>query len=931
MSAFLLFIACFAAPLVFFTDLTRNPFSMQQLLLSLSLAAVWIFILARGMLGRRFIFYRTAADFPILLFLAVCMCSFVYSYFGHAAFFRPSILNAALKGLLFIAFCIPIFYLSAGMKRERDISISESKSCLRYIVFIFSWGGLWLLYPWLHISGQASSFIGKIFDPYGTFLFIIAFIWLRPFLKPNRNDIFRLLIAVGIIASLYGIFQYFDGEMIWDKQLNSYGRRPVSTFGNPNFLSSYVVMLLPLVSYRLIFASAKAERFFYSLAIFLYTGALICSMARSSWIGAFLGMSFMCIALYVKKKSLIIPSKNKKFLKKISLSVILLVLLFPSGPDNFVPAVADRIADAFSGIIFTDASSEKINPKSSGMAAEISLLASDENFPKDHLLDKKINASLYQRLFMHAVAWQMGLENPLFGKGFAQFEPFNAFYQGRLLASFPNFRDLRTHANGAHNEIAQIWAELGLCGLAAFFLVIAVFARLFSSRMSLIKKEACFSASDLNVITENIQPVLASQHSDLLFIPLASGLFAMLADNMLNVSLHFAIPAALFWYIAGAFIAETNGIRKFEMLFFPKEKAEIANNLKAHFPNAISSFFLSFAVFLFLWASVFQTRIFLHEAYYFLGYKSFRLGKPLEAASFLEQAMGYDSGDVHAAFELSNAWHSAAEPKKAEHALIRAIKANAGYDELYSNLAAVLYSQGRYKEALPFANLSSFINPFSSDAWNIMSKIYISLKPEEISLKDAVSSYSEAESFFPEDPSYANMLGYLYINAGMKKEASALFAKAVKAHPENQMIADNLILASSYSAEGKSALTWIKEYYRLSKILGSFNDSASISKTESGLADLDKMIMDNPNDFRLHELRAKYLFKLNRYSESAREMLYVLEHAERDPNTRYGLAVICENAGQDEMAIKELDLVLRFHPENRRASVRKKMLQKKQI
>ena len=63
-----------------------------------------------------------------------------------------------------------------------------------------------------------------------------------------------------------------------------------------------------------------------------------------------------------------------------------------------------------------------------------------------------------------------------------------------------------------------------------------------------------------------------------------------------------------------------------------------------------------------------------------------------------------------------------------------------------------------------------FINPFSSDAWNIMSKIYVSLKPEEIYLKDAVSSYSEAESFFPEDPSYANMLGYLYITAGMKSK-----------------------------------------------------------------------------------------------------------------------------------------------------------------
>ena len=81
---------------------------------------------------------------------------------------------------------------------------------------------------------------------------------------------------------------------------------------------------------------------------------------------------------------------------------------------------------------------------------------------------KKVYSSFHQRLLIWTSAWQMGLENPLLGNGWGQFELFYPFYQGRLMIAFPPVRELRTHANNAHNEILDQWSQAGLLGLGAY-------------------------------------------------------------------------------------------------------------------------------------------------------------------------------------------------------------------------------------------------------------------------------------------------------------------------------------------------------------------------------------------------------------------------------------------------------------------------------
>jgi hypothetical protein len=54
------------------------------------------------------------------------------------------------------------------------------------------------------------------------------------------------------MSAAYGVLQYFGYDPVWGRTINPFAGRPVSTYGNPNFLSSVLVLLLPLVGQEFI-------------------------------------------------------------------------------------------------------------------------------------------------------------------------------------------------------------------------------------------------------------------------------------------------------------------------------------------------------------------------------------------------------------------------------------------------------------------------------------------------------------------------------------------------------------------------------------------------------------------------------------------------------------------------------------------------------
>jgi tetratricopeptide (TPR) repeat protein len=143
--------------------------------------------------------------------------------------------------------------------------------------------------------------------------------------------------------------------------------------------------------------------------------------------------------------------------------------------------------------------------------------------------EEKINIAYHQRLMMWICAFDMAKEAPLIGKGWGSYQLNYAPCQGKILLKHPQIGVLRTQANAAHNEFMEVLAQSGFTGLVLYLMFFAVFVYLFAASL------------------KNMQP-----SARLFYCALFAGLAAMLADNMLNITMQTVITAFAFWFVVSA-------------------------------------------------------------------------------------------------------------------------------------------------------------------------------------------------------------------------------------------------------------------------------------------------------------------------------------------------------------------------------------------
>jgi tetratricopeptide (TPR) repeat protein len=411
-------------PLLFFTDLTRNPYVTQISLLQGGLWLAAAGFAAWTLRRREYAAVETGLEAPLLAFFGWGMVTWALSWLDHPPFRQP-VWNEGRR--------LTLFFVSNG-----------------------------LLVYWL---------AAQLRDPD----------WTRRFR--------RLVLAVGATASVYGLMQYFGRDPIWPTVLNPYAGRPVSTFGNPNFLSSYLVMLLPAA----LLESARARTALGTAAsggaFLALSAALLATMTRSSWIG---GLAAVASFLWFARAEL---AARRRRLALLLAGALALAAFWPTS------SLADRPQRPV----------DRVRELIGGIAGE------------------KVYGSWHQRLMIWSCAWDMVRERPVAGKGWGTFELFYPFYQGAYLSD-KVFRSFRTHANNAHNVVLEFWAQTGTVGLGLFLWVCLlgyVFAR---RRLPGLPEDARAEGWSL----------------------LAGGA-GMLADNFFgNVSLFFAVPALLFFWQQGA-------------------------------------------------------------------------------------------------------------------------------------------------------------------------------------------------------------------------------------------------------------------------------------------------------------------------------------------------------------------------------------------
>jgi len=332
------------SPLIFFKELTMNPFSAQILILNFSL----------------FVF---------------CLCNL-----GRA---RANKIDAAFfifTGVLFLTWLISLF------------------SGYRLSIFynFFGYGGILVTWFLAYCAGRSLD-------------------------AGRRTFALNTLFAVGTIAAVYGILQACGIEPVWAR---GYNAGVISTFGNPNFLSGFLLLLVfPLIYFSL---QNTKQKYFYAAALLICGMFIVISGARSSMAALALGV----IGIFFYKPLRAVIFKNKK-------RVLVFLLLF-----------------VFVFLILPSKSKSVLNSKT---AEQVKIMRGD-----------KTPQSYAQRKMLWAAAAKIFVSEPLAGRGFGNYYLYYGFEQGKMLFDNPALQVYRVQSYNAHNFILQLAAESGILGLAAF-------------------------------------------------------------------------------------------------------------------------------------------------------------------------------------------------------------------------------------------------------------------------------------------------------------------------------------------------------------------------------------------------------------------------------------------------------------------------------
>ncbi|MBI4655417.1 MAG: O-antigen ligase family protein [Elusimicrobia bacterium] len=762
------------------------------------------------------------------------------------------------NGLFLLINCFLAFWISTSISfRGNFLETSPGK----WFILIFGWGGLWLLFPQLRSLGaqSANPVMAKFWDPYGGFLWIAGIIYVCRCVKSlKQEDFLHLAMASGALAALYGILQYSHVELIWPKILNPYGNRSVSTFGNPNFISSYIVILLPYTTACVISSATFSQKFFYGFIFLSYEAMLFASLTRSSWLGAFFSILFLFF--FREYRAGII--QNRRFLTFFASLALLLAVLWPA--QNLKPfsfGVFDRVSEGRSNL---------------HERASLSL----------DVKQNKVYSSVHQRLLIWSSAWQMGLENPMFGKGLGVFELFYPFYQGPLIAEYEAMRPLRTHANNAHNEILETWAQTGILGTGVYAWFFAVLLTAFYRYRANAAPEKKFWA-----------------------VPFIAGIAGMFADNIFNVSLHFAVPGFMFWWMIGsASVLTANSLS-------PAVKFYQWTRKKLNLALACALVILSLAG-IYYWRNQFM-----REIYYFRGFKFMRKNEFASAARELHRAWQYHSREVNNNYELANAYVRTGDYTQARWGYIEALKSNCGYDEIFFNLAIVNKKLEDFENALKNLRVSLAINPLNSSAYAAITEIF--LKDPAKHSREGSELLEKASKILPDDPNITGALAYFYSLDGNHSAAAKVYGEAVKKDPSNQALLAHLQAATAKAASGDGYLAWVRDFKRLEEGV----NKGDFSKQNLNLADnLLKTSPDNPN---VLFLKSKILYRDGNLPAARQCLLKLLEIRPDDNTARYGLAVILEKEGNYKEAEKEFKIILGSDPINAGAAEHLKILKSK--
>ena len=490
-------IACvFLSPLFFFMDFTQNPFLIQNFILVVASFGALFIVSFQLYKQQNPSFLYSKADLGVLIFIGIAIISLGVNTLTSSTpqallneFWRRG--HMLLTGLFSGSFLMRLILNKVSYEQKENHPQTKDNYKLGFL--LLSWGLLWLPFGYFRMQG--------IIDIYGLLVWVCGFYIALKILKEiSAKNILDILLAVCALACAYGICQNLGLEFLWNVKIgDEFGSRSISTLGNPNFLSAFILFALPFAVIYFLRAKEKLAQFYYCLLCVLFAICMALTQTRSSWIGAFCAV----IILLCSKNFRELLLKNKT---KFILLVISAGSLFFFWPQYNT--------EGYKSLVLQRATTES-SLKSGKWALNVE--------------EQDINQSYHQRLMM----WTCGVENlkekPFLGWGWGSWQLTFAPCQGRILLKYPALKGLKTQANAAHNIFVETASQSGLIGLFAYlfllFLVFAGFKKYYKSQTDIDNK--------------------------LFYLALFASLVAFLADNFFNITLQVPVLCFIFYFNLG--------------------------------------------------------------------------------------------------------------------------------------------------------------------------------------------------------------------------------------------------------------------------------------------------------------------------------------------------------------------------------------------
>jgi len=349
-------------------------------------------------------FYPTSVDLSKITlfktFILLLLFAVAWRYSKFKIKFNTKIAKDLIPlGILFIFLSISLF-ASVDISKSWFGSYDRQEGLISWLFY-----GLWAFLLILHLNGDHKLI--KI------------------------NNFLKAASISGLLVSIYAVLQIFAYDFIsWSEPASVTGRA-VSSFGQPNYLACWLVLILPFSAYLVYITKHKISRLLWSLVFLTELAALFSTGSRSVFL-VFLGVSIVFSLWFLWQKNIL--SRRNFLLIAVTSGIILISFL--------------------------------------------SFLAFSNKTRFNEFKNVKTGSAAF-RMELWRGAWQSYLQKPWLGYGL---ENQSEAYVSRYKIDWALYARPNTYSDRAHNLILDILLTSGLLGVLVFiYFIYWVYTNLFKA------------------------------------------------------------------------------------------------------------------------------------------------------------------------------------------------------------------------------------------------------------------------------------------------------------------------------------------------------------------------------------------------------------------------------------------------------------------